>query len=82
MKKRNTFIENIRAAQEAARTEPAAKNPSEMTPDELEAEIRRLEREIRETEEEAAHLGREEVARRSRPASFGTIFKRNRPYWK
>jgi len=89
MKRRgNTFLENVRRAQEA-KSEPseatASKDPSQMSEVELDAEIKRLDRELRGTQEAAVRVGREELAGRgNRPGNlaFGTIFKRNRRYWK
>jgi hypothetical protein len=83
-KRKNNYLADLqRRREEASTTAPASlKDPSVMTEAERKAEIMRLEREIRANEEEAVHLGREELSRQSRPASFGTIFKRARPYWK
>ena len=90
----NDFLKQIKRTREAARTlEPEQKaSEPEWTPetpevavefykgqrDELRAEVER-EREARQAAERRA-ASRE--AERSRPASFGRIFKRGRPYWR
>ena len=89
MKRRTSnFLENIRRAQEA-KSGPseatASKDPSSMTEIELDAEISRLDRELRGTQEAAVRVGREELGGRSNRRgnlAFGTIFKRNRRHWK
>jgi hypothetical protein len=74
--------EAIRTTEEAAST----KAPTEMTEDELEAEIKRLDRELRDSREEVVRVGREELAARS-SATLGDVLRdksrsrRKRP-WK
>jgi hypothetical protein len=83
--KRDNYLERLQQRREEAHTaaEPAslAKAPADMTDAERKAEIARLEREIRETEEEAVRAGREELAGRSGRAMLPRARTR-RPYWR
>ena len=84
MPKRNTFIEQLRAKQEAARTEAEAtarsKPISEMSEAELDREMERLNRELRASKEQAVEVGRQEAAGRG---SGRIIFpRRKKRPWK
>jgi hypothetical protein len=83
MTRKNNYLAQLQQRrEEATRNEQAAahKDPADMTEAERKAEIERLEREIRESEQEAIRVGREELAGQSRPLT--RIFKRARPSWK
>ena len=65
MKKRNNFLEQIQKAQEASKSKPeteAPKPPGEITEAELDAEVERLEREVRRSKERIVEAAREELA--------------------
>ena len=82
--RKNQYIENLRRRQEAAaKGKPAAetaKHPSQMSEAELNAEVARLEREVRASKERTVELGREELA--GRGAKHPVFVRRRRPLWK
>lgn len=83
MRKKNNFIEQLKRSQ-AAKGQQAVESPkptSQMTEAELDAEVARLEREVRASKERTVQVGREELA--SQGAKH-PIFapKKRRPQWR
>ena len=81
---RNDFLSQLRRRQEALRRRAEPKDPSEMSGEELEAEIKRLEEKIRANQEIAVAAGRQELEQqRSRRSPLSAIFgRRTRRPWK
>jgi hypothetical protein len=78
---RNTFLKNLKRAQETKQPAPKGKPISEMSEAKLEVEAKRLHSAIRMAEEEV-HLAREELA--GRRSTLGDVLrsKPRRPRWK
>jgi hypothetical protein len=82
MRKRNSFMEQLRRKQQAARTAPQ-KPVSEMTEAELDAEETRLQEELRRIRESEVAAQRE--AQQGGSSKFmlaDLVRRRRRPYWK
>ena len=79
-KKRDTFIQQLRAKQEALRGPAGPKDPANMSGEELDAEIQRLDEKIRTNKELAVAAGRAELAReqRSGRSELATLFSQRR----
>ncbi len=81
---RNDFLSQLRRRQEALRRPAEPKDPSEMTSEELDAEIAKLDEKLRANKEVAVAAGRQELEQqRSRRTSLAPLFsrKQRRP-WK
>jgi hypothetical protein len=84
VRKKNQYIENLRRRQEEAARGPqaaeTAKPTSQMSEAELDAEVARLEREVRASKERTVELGREELA--GQGSKHPIFTKRQRPPWR
>ena len=78
MPKRDNYLSQLQRRREAAQDKPRTgqKPVEQMTPEELDAELKRLEAEHRRAAEDAVRAGRESVSSRPR------LFPRARRYWK
>jgi hypothetical protein len=78
----NNYLEQLKRSQ-AAKGQQAAETPkptSQMTEAELDAEVARLEREVRASKERTVELGREELA--GQGSKHPIFTKRRRPPWR
>jgi hypothetical protein len=84
MRRRQNYLADLqRRRQDNTNPQPETKPPSEMTDAELQREITRLDRELRNTQETAVVVGREEVA--ARRGSLADVLRnrsRRRRPWK
>ena len=76
------FKRQLDAKRQAAQSaEAVEKDPSAMTPEELDAALERAEEQLRQAKEGQLRAGRAMLTERGRPVFLGGRRKR-RPYWK